>query len=88
MSYRKASAMRGPLALIALAALAATAAASALDTADGMTAGRDLLQTAADCARSVPYCNTCESFMGGQGGMTAAACRARQWAHASVGDSL
>ena len=62
MSSRKAFAMRGPLALIALAALAATAAASALDTADGMTAGRDLLQTAADCARSVPYCNTCESY--------------------------
>ena len=86
MSSRKSMAMRGPLALITLVALAAVAAASAVDTTDGMAAGgRDLLQTAADCARSVPYCNTCESFMAQGAGiyMPAAAamgaCLQRLW---------
>lgn len=45
------------LALLCLAALAAGAAARDLPLE--AAAGRELLQSAADCARSVPNCNTC-----------------------------
>ena len=41
------------LAFLAVAVLAAPSLASSV-------AGRDLLQTPTDCARSVPNCNTCE----------------------------
>ena len=50
--------MRVSLFFVALAALAAVGAAR--DLADGSAAGRELLQTAADCARSITNCQACE----------------------------
>ena len=63
MASHKSMAARGTL--LAVILLAAAAVASAAN--GGEPAGRDLLQTSADCARSVPYCNACKlSFSGGR----------------------
>ena len=61
LSLRKYPAMRGAVAVLVLVAVAAASAAVEASESALSTTGRRLLQTSADCSRSVPYCNACEA---------------------------
>ena len=59
--------MRSQVAFIALVGLAAVAAAASVDAGDdagAAGASRELLQSSADCNRSVPHCSGCEPRAG------------------------